>query len=234
MLCGLVSGWLLLDMAVFGTPRGERATPQRVDEDRHRLRLHPSAVPAKVDGRAPPEPPRGEPTAGRSGSASPSPVHPRRGAGVVEITSFHPRPAEKWQGALVPNAPSAMPECDTSDRCGLALACRDGLCGACLGDDDCAEGERCVLDHCLQANNVECTTRKDCAEQEVCLFRDEDSPGPRNNQNLRSVCWSREHPGMEQPAMPSAEQNDAYDPTQQVILVDVDDMLSGLRAGGDD
>lgn len=234
LFCGLVSGWLFLDLAVQ-EKENEAPSNQMDVAQTHRLSLSPSAIRSRtVRAAVAPSGTHEERASEGKGSTISEPIHqtlPRRGVSVVEITSFHPRPANEWQGARVPNTPSDMPSCETSELCGLALACRDGLCGACLTDPDCAEGERCILDHCLLAENVECSTRNDCAENEVCLFRDDDSPGPRHNSSLMSVCWSREHPGPEQPGMPPQEENKVEQSTKQEILVDVEDMLGSLRAG---
>ena len=157
---------------------------------------------------------------------------PRAGARVVTVDSFYARDPEEWQGGLVPNSPKDMAECDSSERCGIALACIDGRCGACQVDANCATGERCVLDHCLLAANVGCVRRHDCRIEELCLLEDMDSPGPRGNLELRSKCWSRKQLPPLQPAippvtevLPETEEHKA----QRRHLVDADAMVRSLQ-----
>ena len=102
--------------------------------------------------------------------------------------NFYERSAQEWQGMLV--SKDTHPLCDTSERCGLALACRNWQCGPCGRDAHCAAGEICVLDRCLLAANVGCRSSRDCnGEKNLCMLT-ELSPEARGNRNLRSLCFS--------------------------------------------
>ena len=146
-------------------------------------------------------------------------------ARVDVMESFFPRDPDEWQGALVPNSPKDMGQCLSSAGCGLALACKGNLCGACVLDRDCAPGERCVLDHCLVESNATCGVRRDCMEGEVCMLTDDGSEGPRLNDKLRSICWSSEHPPS--PRRPHVEVKVSAAPKEH--LVDADEMIQALR-----
>jgi hypothetical protein len=147
------------------------------------------------------------------------------GARQEVIESYFPRDPEEWQGARVPSSIKDMAECIDTAGCGLGLACKDSHCGACSHDRDCAVGERCAIDHCLPEKNVGCTTRRDCRKGELCMFSGDDSPGPRYNANLRSVCQSLKHvPG---PPRPRVAMQPSGAPREH--LVDAEDMIQALR-----
>jgi hypothetical protein len=104
---------------------------------------------------------------------------------------YHPRAPEEWQGMLIDVA--VRPPCEKSSLCQLALACVDGTCGPCSESSDCAVGEVCVLDHCLERARVECTRAKDCADGELCIVQSEGSDSRRDvrgNLFLKSTCTS--------------------------------------------
>lgn len=97
-----------------------------------------------------------------------------RPAPRVEIRSefdpprWHPRPSEEWQGMLVNT--NVKPPCDSSEGCGSALACKQGVCVACQLDADCGRAELCVLDHCLRKELAECHRAADCPRGNVCYL----------------------------------------------------------------
>src|SRR5262245_16544198 len=88
--------------------------------------------------------PAAEPARPQS-TAGPEPEPPRR---MVE-RRLHPRDPGEWQGMRVNLDSQAF--CADKNGCGLAMACIDGRCGPCRTAGDCAEGEVCVLDHCVRA-----------------------------------------------------------------------------------
>lgn len=100
---------------------------------------------------------------------------------------FHPRPEDEWQGMRV--RVGNQPICAGKSSCSFALACRDGLCGPCLADEDCAGGEVCVLDHCLIGENVTCRSYSDCDEGSLCVLSGY-SAGYRGNGDMRAQCLS--------------------------------------------
>ena len=147
---GLALGWFVVAVWVAPT-RSSRAGAARTD----------TAAPHDSELEAP------EPL----GAAE----HERRsGSGTLALRlpdssdEFFPRPEEEWQGMLVRRAWRAP--CDVSSDCGLALACRAGVCGPCESDSDCAEGEGCVLDHCVRQRSIGCRARRDCAAGELCIL----------------------------------------------------------------
>lgn len=78
--------------------------------------------------------------------------------------------------------------CAESGICALALACmEDGLCGPCTSDLNCPRGERCVLDRCLSADAVECSTSTECPPQHSCILSGFGA-GERHNEGMRSRC----------------------------------------------
>jgi hypothetical protein len=105
--------------------------------------------------------------------------------------AYHPRAPGEWQGMLVSLTRQAT--CETSDRCGLAMACRQGRCGACVWDHDCTQGEVCVLDHCVLEYLAECRTRRDCSNGEYCVLSGY-SVGVRGNARMRAYCLSTDGP----------------------------------------
>jgi hypothetical protein len=103
-----------------------------------------------------------------SGTNAPS-ASPVTGPGAAPAPVFVPRPAGEWQGMLVNTALQAT--CDTSSRCGLAMACHeDGVCGACTADSDCAGGEVCALDHCVRQAQAACRHASDCGGGALCVL----------------------------------------------------------------
>ncbi len=100
----------------------------------------------------------------------------------------------EWTGMRVDA--SIVTPCEEAAHCGLGLACKDGKCGACTLDSDCAVAERCVLDHCILASNVACVSVKSCAAGELCILTGYDNT-PRGTRSTRSICISP-HGGTEQ------------------------------------
>jgi hypothetical protein len=110
------------------------------------------------------------------------------GIGLV----YFPRDPEEWQGRLVETNFSSP--CARASDCARARACRDGSCGPCLSDEDCSEGESCVLDQCLIAAQSQCRTRRDCSAGEKCMIYRSGSNAftdPRGNQFLIAECTDR-------------------------------------------
>jgi hypothetical protein len=103
----------------------------------------------------------------------------------VVATEYHPRPEGEWQGMRVNLALRAT--CERSEGCGLAMACREGLCGPCEADGECAGGEVCVLDHCVPRAQAACRSRSDCGEEELCVLSGYSSDA-RNNGGMRASC----------------------------------------------
>jgi hypothetical protein len=97
------------------------------------------------------------------------------------------RPAGEWQGNLVCGP---YPPCERPDGCGLALACIDGLCGACTRDEQCAPGEGCALDHCMPSASIGCRTRSDCSGDALCILSGITGGTARGNEDLRAYCLS--------------------------------------------
>jgi hypothetical protein len=95
-----------------------------------------------------------------------------------------PRPADEWQGLRV--CPP-RPPCSESATCGVALACIEGKCNACSGDEQCAVGEGCALDHCMPTAQISCRVRADCKEGELCMLNGI-SNGLRGNADMRAYC----------------------------------------------
>lgn len=137
----------------------------------HALRSEREVPPATED--AEPRPDR-EPAAAERANPDPAP-------------RLHARDPDEWQGMRV--ALDRQVVCADPAGCGLALACHDGRCGPCRHDTDCADGEACVLDHCLREANVACRTRSDCGSaDELCVLNGYTGGDPRGNTALRSFC----------------------------------------------
>ncbi len=151
------------------------------------VRRHTAPVaPAPLDARSP--------TGGYVGRQAPRLPTPvmggaRRGpAGELPAPAYHARDPDEWQGMLVNVAMQA--ECTTSAGCGLAMACIDQRCGPCTADSQCADGEECVLDHCVAAPQVACRTRRDCAgegDDALCVLSGYASD-PRGNGGMTASC----------------------------------------------
>ena len=77
--------------------------------------------------------------------------------------------------------------CERSEQCGLAAACREGHCGPCRADADCAAGESCALDYCVKRESMSCRSRRDCPADELCILSGI-SPDARGNAEMRSYC----------------------------------------------
>jgi hypothetical protein len=120
--------------------------------------------------------------AGERVSAAPPPSLP---AAIAPRSTLAPRAAGEWQGMRIDTAETAL--CDAIDACGLAMACIGGRCGACTGDDSCAAGERCVLDHCVRTEHAACRTRADCGGDELCILGGY-SADPRGNAGMTARC----------------------------------------------
>jgi hypothetical protein len=95
------------------------------------------------------------------------------------------RGAAEWQGMTIDPDETAL--CDAVDACGLAMACIAGRCGACTGDDSCAPGETCALDHCVRTELAACRSRAECAAGDLCILGGT-SPDPRGNASMTARC----------------------------------------------
>jgi hypothetical protein len=111
-------------------------------------------------------------------------VDPER-RGLAPAIELAPRDAAEWQGMLVNTTFQAS--CDTSTRCGLAMACHAGRCGACTRDAECGAGEVCSMQHCVASASTACRTRADCPSGELCMLTGY-SDDPRGNGDMRSYC----------------------------------------------
>lgn len=116
----------------------------------------------------------------------PEPAPVSRIAEALPTPSVYvPRGAEEWQGMRI--RPGDDWPC--ADTCSLARACIDGRCVACVDDASCGVGERCVLDHCVREEKVECVRAADCAEPEAkCVLTGITARDPRGNAEMQAVC----------------------------------------------
>lgn len=101
--------------------------------------------------------------------------------------AYHPRPQNEWQGMRV--RLDSLPICQGEGSCGMALACKAGLCRPCLADVDCTRGEVCVLDHCVLEAKASCRSYTDCDEGSLCVLSGY-SAGYRGNEDMRAYCLS--------------------------------------------
>jgi hypothetical protein len=134
-------------------------------------------------GRRPPAASPGAAAPAAAGARVSAPAAPALPA-LVAAAPPSRRAADEWQGMPV-DGETAL--CDAVDACGLALACIGGRCGACTGDDSCAAGETCVLDHCVRVELASCRSRAECGGDELCIL-DGASPDPRGNAAMTARC----------------------------------------------
>jgi len=132
---------------------------------------------------------------GRVASAGPHHAGPAFGAASPSdeaadaeprVPVYHPRAEREWQGMRVDMSMRAL--CEGAKSCGLAAACLEHQCGPCDSDDQCGDGEVCVLDHCLIAENVQCRSRRDCPGSEALCVLSGYSSDPRGNGEMRAYC----------------------------------------------
>lgn len=107
---------------------------------------------------------------------------------ALPSSRFQPRDPQEWQGMLL-HAGTPAP-CESADGCGVARACKGGKCVACEVDGDCANGEGCVLDHCLRKELISCRRRADCERDSLCILSGY-SAQRRGNETMRSFCVSK-------------------------------------------
>ena len=105
--------------------------------------------------------------------------------GVGPAIELAPRVESEWQGMLVNTTFQAS--CDTSSRCGLAMACQAGRCGACTQDAQCGAGEVCSMQHCVIASNAACRARAECPIGELCMLTGY-ADDARGNGEMRAYC----------------------------------------------
>ncbi len=108
---------------------------------------------------------------------------------AVQGEAYSSRPDDEWQGMPVDETRETA-ACHSKIGCGLGLACVGGRCVGCAYDDDCMEGEQCVLQHCLKQELVTCVGRADCEAGEKCILSGV-SAGPRGNETMSSSCLSK-------------------------------------------
>lgn len=118
--------------------------------------------------------------------AMPENAHVGASSGAPGGPVYHPRDKTEWQGMLVNMSMRAL--CRGARSCGLAAACLDGQCGPCASDDQCGDGERCVLDHCVLAANVRCRSHGDCSGPDALCVLSGYSTDPRGNADMRADC----------------------------------------------
>jgi hypothetical protein len=112
------------------------------------------------------------------------------GIGTAPPPVYFPRDPHEWQGRLVELNGEI---CNDQGYCGRAKACRpDGQCGPCTVDSECEDGEACVLDQCVKAENVRCRSRRDCPDEAFCVFFSKGANGPRGNDGLVALCHGSE------------------------------------------
>jgi hypothetical protein len=126
-------------------------------------------------------------SSGRVKNGSDTSANASMSADPFGVRRWSPRPADECQGMRV-NL-NISPFCTTSSHCGLGRACIDSKCVACGRDEDCATGEVCVLDHCLQKDLVACRRAADCDPHSKCVLSGY-SNQPRGNEGTRAACVS--------------------------------------------
>jgi hypothetical protein len=112
-------------------------------------------------------------------------------ADISQSDPYFPRPQNEWRGMRVRRNFRAA--CTLPDGCGQALACLDGFCGPCRESTNCADGEVCVLDHCVLEALADCASGSECPVGNLCVLSGY-SPGRRGNQTLRAFCLGPEGP----------------------------------------
>jgi hypothetical protein len=176
VVSGLIFGGL-----VFGLFSNE-APDEKVDSNNRRELASGAAVSAPMSQElvASPSPSR------TSESVQPSSQFDRP-RNILPPPVLHTRPESEWQGMLVDLSLQAI--CEETDRCGLAMSCRENLCGPCSYDEDCGRGESCVLDHCVRSPNVSCRVSQDCGGDSLCVLSGY-STDARGNEDMSSYCQS--------------------------------------------
>lgn len=146
----------------------------------------PPAVRAPVRSTSDPAPDVPVAVAPEPAEETRKPWHRERAVpGIRPAPNYFPRPENEWQGMLVELSSQAV--CGEVDSCGLAMACIDHQCGPCVADSECASGEMCVLDHCVEARNVECKTTSECRDGELCVLSGYSSD-IRSNRDMVAFC----------------------------------------------
>lgn len=168
----------------------------------------------------PASPPRAPEPAG-----APAPAATTGRVAVLPPPSYHPRDPSEWQGMLIDM--NSRAQCDTSARCGLAMACQEGLCGPCADDSDCSQGEVCALDHCVRQERAECRTKRDCAGEELCTLSGYSSD-TRGNQEMVARCTPVSGQGQE----PEATELVRGEPTRPPDVSGME-LLEQVRAAAD-
>jgi hypothetical protein len=166
----------------FGVGRGVRRAVVEAPKAERATRV---TVPVLPEGARPDEaaPPAAGVPPTHVAEASDAPT--MTGPGALPPPKYFPRPASEWQGMLVNTAMQAT--CEVSARCGLAMACHEGKCGACTADSDCAGGEVCAVDHCVRQEHAACRHRSDCAGNELCVLSGY-STDVRGNGDMTATC----------------------------------------------
>jgi hypothetical protein len=118
------------------------------------------------------------------------------------------------------------PLCNSTRDCGLATVCKQHRCGPCSSDYECLKGEKCVLDHCLLAQQVECRTRHDCPEDALCILSGY-SDGLRANAQTKAVCLASR--GGQAPNLPAEEAKPSESEPRPQVPIDSSSTLRSLR-----
>jgi hypothetical protein len=142
--------------------------------------------------------------------------------GPAYVFEPYPRDPAEWQGMLVNRTTSVS--CAGTGFCQLALACVNERCGPCTEDSHCQSGEICAVDHCLLAEFVDCSSRLDCPDGEVCVLSDY-SDDSRGNGDMRSWC-SGSVPNRDEP--PVEYKPEDY---RRATLSPEDRLMNALRSG---
>jgi hypothetical protein len=123
---------------------------------------------------------------------------PLRPASPPSRPQYKPRPPGEWDGMLIDLA--VRPPC-LEIACGMARACIEGLCSACQRDDQCLDGEGCVLDHCVKAERIQCRSTRQCGSNAFCVLTGYSSD-VRGNADMSARCISRASGGSKARTVP--------------------------------
>jgi hypothetical protein len=209
----VVSGGLVVAAIWFALHRRQTSVPRATI----------AYVPDRVTGEDPGRWPAMAPT------PAPAPETARAPSGLDRALGppkWHARPDGEWQGMLV-NL-NVQPPCDGPGLCGMARACKNGRCGPCEFDAECAPGESCVLDHCVLSANVRCRRRADCEPRSSCVLSGY-SGGVRGNQDMRAYCVAPES-GADRPPRASPEGPPPKDPRARLPDDDLLKAAANARA----
>ncbi|AWV88284.1 hypothetical protein DN745_02585 [Bradymonas sediminis] len=104
-----------------------------------------------------------------------------------------------------------------------------------MTDRDCDGSEICALEHCVKAEDTECQSKNDCAQDELCILSGY-STGVRGNEEMTAKCIE---PGAE-PVLSEEEEQAIMDanPIERIEAptptVAMGDLMDTLRNNADD